>query len=77
MFDLEKSISKWLKAFRKHPAYDEASFYEMELHLRDHIEDLVSNGLSEQVAFEKAVAEFGDIPKVAKEEYQNQQRRNH
>ncbi len=75
MFDLEKSISKWLKAFRKHPAYDEASFYEMELHLRDHIEDLVSNGLSEQVAFEKAVAEFGDIPKVAKEEYQNQQRR--
>ncbi len=74
MFDLEKSIQRWLKNFRKHQAYDEASFYEMELHLRDHIEDLVGQGLTEQEAFATAVGEFGDIPAVAKEEYWTQKR---
>ncbi len=74
MFKLEKSIANWLKSFRKHPAYDEASYLEMELHLRDHIEDLIHKGYTEQEAFEKAVAEFGDVPAVAKEEYSTQTR---
>lgn len=75
MFNLETSINKWLKAFRKHRAYNEASFYEMELHLRDHIDDLIAKGYAEQEAFDEAVAEFGDIPEVAREEYWNQKRK--
>ena len=75
MFNLESSIQSWLKSFRKHRAYNEASFYEMELHLRDHIEDLANQGFSKEDAFKLAVQEFGDIPTVAKEEYWNQQRK--
>ena len=75
MFNLEKSIQDWLRTFRKHRAYDEASFYEMELHLRDHIEDLINEGYDPKEAFEKATLEFGDITQVAKEEYWTQKRK--
>ncbi len=71
MFDLENSIKLWLKSFRKHRAFDYGSIREMELHLRDHIDDLKSEGHSDEVAFKLAVAEFGEIPNVAKEEFNN------
>ena len=51
MFDLDKSLQSWLKAFRKHKAFGHGTIREMELHLRDHIDDLVSSGLNEQDAF--------------------------
>ncbi|WP_436514673.1 ABC transporter permease [Ekhidna sp. To15] len=69
MFNLEKEIGKWLKSFQKQRAFDEGNIREMELHLRDHIEDLIAGGLSEKNAFEKAVEEFGEVPVIAKEEY--------
>ena len=75
MFDLERSIKQWLKLFRKHRAFNHGSVREMELHLRDHIEDLISSGKSEREAFELAVKEFGEVPNVAKEEFQNQKRK--
>lgn len=75
MFDLENSIEKWLKAFQKHQAFDEGTMEEMELHLRDHIEDLTSEGLSEEKAFQRAVEEFGEVPTMAKEEYWNVKRK--
>ncbi len=75
MFNLEESITLWLKSFQKHPAYDEASIYEMELHLRDHIDDLKNEGYDESEAFEKAVVQFGNIPSVAEEEYSNKRRK--
>lgn len=71
MFQLEKSINSWLSNFYQQRSFDEGSIREMELHLRDHIEDLVSEGYSEKEAFEIAVTEFGDIPDVAKEEFTN------
>lgn len=75
MFNLEESIKLWLKSFQKHPAYDEASIYEMELHLRDHIDDLKNDGYTESEAFEKAVEAFGEVPSMAKEEFWNLQRK--
>lgn len=75
MFNLEEETKKWLRSFRKYRAYDEASFFEMEAHLRDHIEDLLSQGYSEKEAFETAVDEFGEVPSVAKEEFWNQKRK--
>lgn len=69
MFKLEKEIQKWLRQFRKHRAFNHGSIREMELHLRDHIDDLLSEGLNEQEAFRQAVEEFGSIKPMAKETY--------
>ena len=71
MFDLETSIKKWLRSFRKHRAFNHGSIREMELHLRDHIDDLLSDGSSEKEAFEIAVTDFGEIRPMAKEEFTN------
>jgi putative ABC transport system permease protein len=71
MFDLDKSIKAWLKQFSKHRAFDEGSIREMELHLRDHIEDLIASGYENEEAFDHAVSEFGEIPEMATEEFLN------
>lgn len=75
MFDLEKSIRLWLKAFRKYRAFDHGSIREMELHVRDHIDDLMADGHSERSAFELAVAEFGEVPAMADEAFLNYRRK--
>ena len=69
MFDLEEAISKWTSQFSKHQAFDQGAIQEMELHLRDCIEDLVTQGLTEPDAFNKAVTDFGEIPAMAGEEF--------
>lgn len=71
MFDLENAIQKWLRQFRKHRAFDHGSIREMELHLRDHIEDLIATGYSKREAFDQAVSQFGDIAEIAQDEFQN------
>ena len=73
MFDLEKEIRQWLRSFRKH--FDHGSIREMELHLRDHIDDLIGKGNSEEEAFRLSVAEFGDINAMAREEFLNVKRK--
>ncbi|MEP1034280.1 ABC transporter permease [Ekhidna sp.] len=75
MFNLEKEIIKWLKPFHKQRAFDEGSIHEMEMHLRDHIEDLIAQGLSERDAFQRAVEEFGDVKPLANDEYLNIKRK--
>lgn len=75
MFNLEKSIKQWLKLFAKHRAFDHGSMREMELHLRDHIDDLISDGHSEHQAFDLAVEEFGEVPSMADEEFLNIKRK--
>ncbi len=72
MFDLEKSIQKWLRQFRRHKEFNDGSIKEMESHLRDYIDDLRANGLDSQVAFEKAVAEFGPLQFTAREAFKSQ-----
>ncbi len=74
-FKLEKAIKTWLKSFQKHQAFDEGSMQEMEVHLRDHIEDLVADGQTEESAFNTAVASFGQVDEVAREEHWNHQRK--
>lgn len=75
MFDLESSIQLWLRLFRKHQAFNHGSVREMELHLRDHIDDLIAQGHEPHEAFEKAVESFGEIQIVAKEELWNQKKK--
>ena len=71
MFHLESEIEKWIKSFRKQRAFDEGHIHEMEMHLRDHIDDLILQGLNEQEAFQKATLAFGEVSQVAKDEYSN------
>lgn len=75
MFDLEKEIKQWLRSFNKHQAFDHGSIREMELHLRDHIDDLVAQGHDAEQAFQLAVADFGSIDSMAREEFQNIRRK--
>ncbi|MEM9341157.1 MAG: ABC transporter permease, partial [Bacteroidota bacterium] len=75
MFNLEDSIKKWLADFQRQRAFDEGKLQEMEQHLRDHVEDLVQQGASEKEAFEQAVASFGEVPRVAKEEFRTIKRK--
>ncbi len=70
-FDLEKSIEIWKKAFRKSVTFDDGHLEEMEVHLRDHIEDLIADGSDEKSAFDVALKEFGDIPEHAQQESKN------
>lgn len=75
MFNIEDSIQKWLNRFNKHRAFDDGTIREMELHLRDHIDDLIHEGYTEQYAFETAVSTFGEIADMAKEEFTNIKRK--
>lgn len=75
MFDLEHSLKLWLRAFRKYRAFDQGSVREMELHLRDHIDDLLAEGYNKQEAFELAVREFGEVSLMAEEEFRIQKRK--
>ncbi|MEO1256131.1 MAG: permease prefix domain 1-containing protein, partial [Bacteroidota bacterium] len=56
---------------RKYRAFDEGTIQEIELHLRDNIEDLTAKGITEKEAFRQAVNDFGEVGQVAKEEYTN------
>ena len=75
MFKLEDAISNWLKSLRKFRAFDEGAIQEIELHIRDNIEDLVSQGMSEEDAFREAKSAFGELSSIATEEYSNIKRK--
>ncbi len=74
MFDLEKAIQEWLNQFKKHRAFDDGELREMDLHIRDHIDDLLAEGLSPEAAFKQAKDEFGEIKPLAIEEFSNHKR---
>ncbi|QSE98680.1 ABC transporter permease [Fulvivirga lutea] len=71
MFDIDKAIKTWLRSFRKHRAFDDGTILEMELHIRDHIDDLEARGYNKKEAFDLAVSEFGEISPMADEEFSN------
>lgn len=71
MFHLEQAIKQWRQQFQKHPAFDDGSLQEMELHLRDQLDDLIAEGLTEEQAFLQAAQSFGKIEDVANEAITN------
>jgi putative ABC transport system permease protein len=58
-FDLERAIGRWSKSLRSRPAIEDGDVADLEGYLRDKIDDLVGQGLSEREAFERAESEFG------------------
>ena len=57
-FDLEQAVGRWLRLLRSKPAIQDGDLAELEGYLRDKIEDLIGQGLSEEAAFRAAEAEF-------------------
>jgi putative ABC transport system permease protein len=64
MFDLERAIKEWKKSLRRSPAIQDGDIVELEGYLRDKIEDLRGQGLSEEEAFKKAESEFARSEKL-------------
>ena len=60
-FDLEKAIITWKKSLRCLNAAKDGDLVELEGYLRDKIDELSGEGLSEQEAFQKATSEFTDL----------------
>ncbi len=67
MFDLETEIRNWIRSLRGNPGFEDGDIEEIELHIRDSIEEDNEHGLSEKEAFEKAVASFGQTEDMGTE----------
>jgi len=67
MFDLEKSIVEWRTRMVAAGVTTPAPLEELELHLRDEIEQQMKSGLSEPKAFELAAATVGPAGLLTRE----------
>lgn len=60
MFDLERAISAWRRAYERDRVFSAEDVEELERHLRDHTADLVQRGRTEEEAFAEALRRVGD-----------------
>jgi len=67
MFDLERSIQAWKRSFRKQENFEDGTIADLEIHLRDVVDELTSEGLPEEEAFREAVARVGGAEILAAE----------
>jgi putative ABC transport system permease protein len=67
MFDLEKSIRAWKKSLQKQETFEDGTIADLEIHLRDIIDELKSEGIPEEKAFHEAVARVGGAEILAAE----------
>ncbi len=74
MFDLELTIQQWKKALNKNSALEDGYKEELENHLRDKIDYLVSQGSSEKEAFEEAVKKIGEAHSIGSEYFKTDTR---
>lgn len=63
-FDFNQAIEKWIRQLRKHPGFEDADVIEMANHIRDRVDHLLIEGFTEERAFEKAIAEFGEADAI-------------
>ncbi|MBD3412903.1 MAG: FtsX-like permease family protein [Candidatus Aminicenantes bacterium] len=67
MFDLEKAVKQWRQSLRKNQALEDGYMEELESHLRDKIDHLTEQGISEEKAFTEAVDRIGDRDLIGEE----------
>jgi hypothetical protein len=67
VFNLEKSIKQWRKSLNKNEALEDGYKEELECHLRDKIEHLMSLGASEEEAFQEALGKMGETSHIGGE----------
>ncbi|HUU04624.1 MAG TPA: ABC transporter permease [Patescibacteria group bacterium] len=73
MFDLETAIREWKKEFGKYESFEDGFLADMELHLREAYEAMKAEGLSNEAAFAKAVAQVGTAANIAQEYRKNRE----
>jgi putative ABC transport system permease protein len=74
MFDREKAIKHWRKTLNKNDALEDGYKEELENHLRDKIDYLMSLGLSEEGAFEEAAKKIGEAKIIGSEYFKTDTR---
>jgi putative ABC transport system permease protein len=67
MSDIEKAIKKWKRSLRKNQALEDGYIEELESHLRDKIDDLIDQGLTEEAAIAEAMEKIGDRDLIGEE----------
>lgn len=67
MFDLEMNIKSWADYLRARGTFEETDVLELESHLRDQIDELSDNGLSEEEAFLISVKRLGSVSMLSEE----------
>ena len=60
MFDLEKALATWRRFHAYRRVFTADDLDELEQHVRDQVEALRAEGLSDQEAFRRAMHEMGD-----------------
>jgi hypothetical protein len=66
MFELEKEITRWRNQMQHRNVLSDESLDELEAHLRDVIDDLVANSLSQEEALIIAIKRMGNTHEIAK-----------
>ena len=74
MFDREKAIKHWRKDLNKDEAMEDGYKEELENHLRDKIDYLMSLGFSDKEAFEEAVKKIGEAKIIGSEYFKTDTR---
>ena len=74
MFDLEKAIKHWRTTLNKNSALEDGYKEELECHLRDKIDHMISFGSSEKKAFEEAVKKIGEADSIGAEYFKTDTR---
>jgi hypothetical protein len=67
MFDLEQSIAEWRRQMLAAGIKTPVPLEELEIHLREEIEQQIKSGLNKQKAFEISVARIGEAAPIRKE----------
>ena len=65
MHNLEKMITEWRKSAATNVSAE--TLDELETHLRETTEQLVGSGMNLSDAFQQALADLGNMPKIASE----------
>ena len=61
MFELESEIQNWIKGLRSNPSFEDGDIEEIEIHIRDSIENNIYKGSSQEESFNNATASFGQL----------------
>lgn len=67
MFDLEMQINSWSEHLRARGNFTEADINELESHLREEIDDLISAGLTPDESFLVSVKRLGNVDAISHE----------
>jgi len=67
--ELEKAIQEWKRELRQNPSFEDGDIAELESHLREQVERLTVEGLTEEEAFHRAASEIGNPDSIGDEMY--------